>query len=205
MKHPTQNIMQRFYPNGLVLRGLLLYFLLTFLFSFGQEIDEAKALSIEKVYLHLDRSFYTAGEVILFKAYLMDARSHTSKTLSERVYVELIGPDSQIISQRSLKTNNSSAAGDFKLSQKSVAGTYTVRGYTNYMRNFGTSTFYTKEILVNTVNAPAVLSDEMANHSNTTLDVQFFPEGGYVINGFLNPIAFKALDSKGKGTKVLVS
>jgi hypothetical protein len=34
------------------------------------------------------------------------------------------------------------------------------------------------------------------------LDVQFFPEGGYIINGFLNPIAFKAIESNGNGTSV---
>lgn len=204
MKNAIRVFLMKFHPNRSLYSCLFFFLLFMWSSSFAQKTDgqQEKELPLEKVYLHLDRSFYTAGEDIWFKAYLMDARDYIPNTLSEIVYVELIGPNNEVIAKRTLKTKSGSAAGDFKIPAKSIAGRYSIRGYTNYMRNFGTSTFYTKEILVNTVNAPAVLSDEMANHSNTTLDVQFFPEGGNVINGFLNPIAFKALDSKGKGTKV---
>lgn len=127
---------------------------------FAQKTDtqQEKELHLEKVYLHLDKSFYTAGEDIWFKAYLLDGRSHTPNTLSELVYVELISPDNLIISKKPLKATNGSAAGVFKLPPKATAGTYTIRAYTNYMRNFGISNFFTKEILVNTADSPVVLN-----------------------------------------------
>ena len=37
---------------------------------------------------------------------------------------------------------------------------------------------------------------------NNSLDVQFLPEGGYLVNGVENNVAFKALDSNGRGTEV---
>ncbi len=204
MIDPTQNATQRYHLNGLVHKGMFIFFLLTYLSSVSQEIEvpQTKELAIEKVYLHLDRSFYTAGEDIWFKAYVMDGRTHTPNTLSELVYVELVGPDDKIISKKTLKIRAGSTAGDFKLSPESKSGTYTVRAYTNYMRNFGISNFYTKEILVNTANSSAVSNDTLEIKNHTSLAIQFFPEGGYLFNGFLNPIAFKAQDSHGNSTSI---
>jgi hypothetical protein len=204
MKYPTSVAFKKYRFNSVLQLALLFFFSFTFSCAFGQETDVAQIeeLAIEKVYLHLDKSYYTAGEDIWFKAYLLDGRNHTPNTLSELVYVELIGPDSQIIDKRTLKTSTGSAAGVFKLSAKAKTGTYSLRGYTNYMRNFSASHFYTKQILVNTINSPAVLNETIKVDKDTSLDVQFFPEGGYVINGFLNPIAFKAIDSNGKGTSI---
>lgn len=73
--------------------GVFIFFLFTLSFCFSQEIatNKVEELPLEKVYLHLDRSYYTAGEDIWFKAYVMDARDHTPQTLSEIVYAELIG------------------------------------------------------------------------------------------------------------------
>lgn len=204
MKNPTQNSRTKYRFNRLFRLGVLFILLLRFPSTFGQEIDtsQTEELAIEKVYLHIDRSFYTAGEDIWFKAYLMNGRNHTTSAVSSIVYVELVGPNNQIISKRTLKTTTGSAAGDFKLSSKSIPGIYTIRGYTNYMRNFDISNFYTKEILVNTANPEAVSTDMAQVRATTSLDVQFFPEGGYLINGFLNPIAFKALDAYGNSSSI---
>ncbi|MGB3149357.1 MAG: MG2 domain-containing protein, partial [Maribacter sp.] len=184
--------------------GLLAIFLLIVngSFSYGkQQPADTSELPFEKLYLHLDKSFYTAGESIWFKAYLMDGRAHTPTALSEVVYVELIGPNGTIISKNVLKTNKGSTAGDFELSDVPLSGTYYIRAYTNYMRNFGADNYYTKHIFVNTGESDPLVGNTSVNQE-TALDMQFFPEGGHAINGFLNPIAFKVLDSDGKSTSV---
>lgn len=204
MENPIAKLLSKRCSIRLVQICVLVLLLGSITSAFAQNSDtqKEKELPLEKVYLHLDRSFYTAGEDIWFKAYLMDAREHTSNTLSEIVYVELIAPNKEVIAKRTLKTNTGSAAGDFKIPATSSAGTYSIRAYTNYMRNFGIHTFYNKEILVNTMDSPALLGEEEVGHTNNTIDVQFFPEGGYIINGFLNPIAFKAIDAKGKSIHI---
>ena len=186
---------------------IIVFLLISFQSSnlIGQEKNKTNdnELPVEKVYLHLDKSYYTAGEDIWFKAYLLDATTHEPSILSEIIYVELIDTQKTILKKRIVKTTDGSAAGDFKLSSKLPSGTYTIRAYTNYMRNFGDANFYKKTILVNS-------SDRIALKTNTEqppvttldFDTQFFPEGGYLINGFLNPVAFKALDSEGNSISV---
>ena len=194
--------------KGQVLKRNLVALLSIFLFianssfSYGkQQPDDIKELPLEKIYLHLDKSFYAAGESIWFKAYLMDGRTHTPTALSEVVYVELIGPSGTIISKNVLKTKDGSAAGDFELSDVPLSGTYSIRAYTNYMRNFGTDNYYTKYIFVDTGESDPLVNNTSVNQE-TALDIQFFPEGGHAINGFLNPIAFKVLDSDGNSISV---
>jgi len=51
---------------------------------------------IEKVYLHLDRENYLAGDDIWFKAYLIDAMDHLATDHSNNLHVELISPSSKL-------------------------------------------------------------------------------------------------------------
>lgn len=48
---------------------------------------------MEKLWLHLDKPYYAAGDEMWFKAYLVDAVNHCSDTLSNFIYVDLIGPE----------------------------------------------------------------------------------------------------------------
>ena len=53
----------------------------------------------EKLYLHLDKPYYAAGERIYWKGYLVDAVSHIPYTKSNFIYVELIDRDDKVISK----------------------------------------------------------------------------------------------------------
>jgi hypothetical protein len=166
----------------------------------AQEMDkrDTQSLSTEIIYLHIDKSFYTTGEDIWFKAYLLNAKTYEPSALSEVVYVELIGPQGTVLKQRSINTTKGSGAGNFKLSPEWQGGCYILRAYTTYMRNFGNSSFYKKTILVNDNDSIMFETDTKKQlAAANTFDVQFFPEGGYLVNGFLNPVGFKALDNHG--------
>jgi TonB-dependent SusC/RagA subfamily outer membrane receptor len=173
-------------------------------FSFSQHTTTKPIsnLPTEKIYLHLDKNYYTAGEDIWFKAYVLDANTHEPSILSGILYVELIDAERTILNKRIVKTANGSAAGDFQLSSKLPSGPYTIRAYTNYMRNFGISNFFTKEIFINTSKAAAVTNILEPEENISSLDVQFFPEGGYLVNGFLNPVGFKAIDDQGNSIAI---
>ncbi|MFT6370010.1 MAG: TonB-dependent SusC/RagA subfamily outer membrane receptor [Maribacter sp.] len=173
-------------------------------FSFSQHTTTKPISNLpnEKIYLHLDKNYYTAGEDIWFKAYVLDANTHEPSILSGILYVELIDAERTILNKRIVKTANGSAAGDFQLSSKLPSGPYTIRAYTNYMRNFGISNFFTKEIFINTSKAAAVTNILEPEENISSLDVQFFPEGGYLVNGFLNPVGFKAIDDQGNSIAI---
>ena len=204
MKNTTNKTLKKLRTINSKPLGLVSLFFFSFLSSYAQEIDEklSKELPVEKVYLHLDKSYYSAGEDIWFKAYLLDANTHEPSILSGILYVELINAERTILNKRIVKTANGSAAGDFQLSSKLPSGPYTIRAYTNYMRNFGISNFFTKEIFINTAKAAAVTNILEPEENTSSLDVQFFPEGGYLVNGFLNPVGFKAIDDQGNSIAI---
>ena len=52
---------------------------------------------MEKLWLHLDKPYYAAGDEMWFKAYLVDAVNHCSDTLSNFIYVDLIDRKGEIV------------------------------------------------------------------------------------------------------------
>ncbi len=180
---------------------LVIPFLLVFLnysfycYSQPQIINYTK----EKIYLHIDKSDFYTGENIWFKAYLIDSKTHSSETLSKVVYVELIAPNGSILSRKRIKITNGGGHGDFKLGSKLESGAYTIRAYTNYIRNFDQTYFFRKTISINTLKSEV---NRLVTEVTSKPDLQFFPEGGYLVNDFFNRVGFKTLDSNGNGVNI---
>lgn len=160
----------------------------------------------EKVYLHLDKPFYNITDTIWFKVYTVAGSDHQLSDISGVVHIELINTKDSVAKRINLKLTNGVAWGDFILSGNYTAGSYRLRAYTNWMRNQGTATMFDQRLQVNgrsvlTLNQPQALS---ATESNP--DVQFFAEGGNLINGLRSKIAVKVIgqDGLGRDTKGVV-
>jgi hypothetical protein len=184
--------------------------------------DKPKILvpDIEKVYLHTDRNYYTVGESLWYKAYTVYAYNNVLFDNSKILYVELISPESKIIARNVTRLEEGLGHGDFILSDSIGVkpGTYQLRGYTNWMRNFGNDFIFKKEIQI--ISSSKKLLDETKQNSivalknkknNTittnneikkTLDIQFFPEGGSLLENVSSYVAFKAIDSSGNPIEV---
>ncbi|XOL42453.1 Vitamin B12 transporter BtuB [Aequorivita nionensis] len=146
----------------------------------------------EKIYIHTDRPYYTAGENIWFDAYLVNGVSHKKSEKSKVIYVELINENNEVISERKLFTETISAEGDFKLPIDLPEGNYLLRAYTNYMRNQPRDYFFKKEIPVFAINSEILDNKNTALPENTELpDIGFYPEGGYLVDGLNNKVAVK--------------
>jgi hypothetical protein len=173
--------------------------------SFSQQ-QEGFKLFFEKVYLHFDRSYYAPGDDIWFKAYLVNAQNNLPFNTSNNLYVELIDPSASIISRRVIRMD-SIGVGDFQLGDSIAGGTYRIRAYTNWMRNFGNHFLFEKEIFVTDI--PQLSKSDVANRNSAksnkkiTADaaykIQFLPEGGNMVEGVPTTLAFKAEDVNGKG------
>jgi len=210
-------------------RHFIIFFFLAFYTSFiGAEnhplilnSDKSKTISSqkegsfsrEKIYIHFDRNNYFIGDEIWFKVYLVEARTHTPTAESKVVYVELIDPLNKVVKTRVIHTENGGGAGEFELNAELESGSYTVRAYTNYMRNFDNSFFFTKELYINSYNEfkknlSAADDDQKVHQDSLPMqnagkpDLQFFPEGGSMIAGLPAKIGFKALDETGKSIGV---
>ena len=90
----------------------------------------------EKVYIHTDKPYYYPGEPLWFKAYINYADPILMDSLSKVVNVDLIGPHRKIIASKALWIADGTANGDFILSDTLGKGTYFLRAYTNWSRNF---------------------------------------------------------------------
>jgi len=166
----------------------------------------------EKVYLHLDKQTYTAGENIWFKVYFLDATTHQPSTHSNILIVELINSFGKTSMTRLLKLNEGFAMGDFKIYDTVPSGLYEIRAYTSWMRNFGDDYFFTRQLeIVNPeFSSQLYRDDKLANkklkkksiRKSEKIDIQFFPEGGDLVAGLESRVAFKALNELGEGIDV---
>lgn len=275
---------------------LFLSFLLLFCFTpqlwaqnlenFLGKLQQKKEHDIqEKIYLHTDRANYTAGETIWIKAYTtIEIENHLSQ-LSKIGYIELIDPQNRVVADRKIALLAGMSASDILLADTLTEGTYRLRAYSNWMRNYDEDYFFEKLISVTngrtddvlttssilhednlptyqislkninhvplskvnvrfefvdkgkTVQRGSAKTDEegtlriRANEKTKAKDlvlrfenlnrrevskvvhtnileaqnsVQFFPEGGELLSGFLSKVGIKALRPNGKGIRATV-
>ena len=236
----------------------------------------------EKIYVQTDKAGYLSGERIWFRAHMVDALTHQPVFLSRYIYVELIGPLDDLVRRVKIRPDSTGAyAGYIDLEDDLVQGAYTLRAYTQFMRNRGEDFFFRRFIQVldpfslqleplvtfdvekndvhlslqfldrqqNDTIVPEVVTCKIGYNAIKTLkpendnvyhldvrlsekdknrtlllgliykdrrynryytvprdqaeyDLQFFPEGGYIIPGVITQVAFKALNADGLGTQI---
>ncbi|NDW12044.1 TonB-dependent receptor [Bacteroides sp. 214] len=154
----------------------------------------------EKLYLHIDKSFYAAGENIWFKGYLQDAITHSSVTTSNYIIVELTNRDNKVLLRKKIRREGDGFIGSIPLAANIPEGYYTLRGYSNWMLNAGPEFIYSRNIqVVNSidVNKQAILEykekegDSFLSCLADDYAVTFFPEGGELLDGVPQQVAFK--------------
>ncbi|MFB9842451.1 TonB-dependent receptor plug domain-containing protein [Mucilaginibacter ginsenosidivorans] len=160
-----------------------------------------KIYPTEKAYLHFDKTYYAAGDTIYFKAYVTMGEKHLPSGISGVLHADLINTKAKIDQSIKLQLTNGVAWGDFALPDSLPDGTYRVRAWTNWMRNDPGSLFE-KEIVIGSQVNNKVPESNTAKAVNARADLQFFPEGGELVSGIENKVAFKAIGTNGLGTYV---
>lgn len=168
--------------------------------STAAEYIRNKEIPVEKVYLHFDRPSYYAGDDIWFKAYLVDGLTNKLSDNSNNLNVELVSPELKIIKQLVIRIDSGIGNGDFILQNSIAPGNYLIRAYTNWMRNFGEMFFFERKIVIE--NGLKALNQPKQEESKEIVDVQFFPEGGQLIENVSTLIGFKAINGSGYGCNV---
>ncbi|MBC7722343.1 MAG: hypothetical protein H7068_09990 [Pedobacter sp.] len=190
-----------------IMKSVLSAFLLVFITVIGNAQQQAPSnqmkLFFEKAYLHIDREYYVPGDDVWFKAYLLNAQTNYPIYTSNNLYVELIAPDASLTSKEVIRLENGIGNGDFKLPDSLTAGTYRIRAYTNWMRNFGDNFIFERTIKIGSKTIAATNKKQFGKTTaNSNPRLQFFPEGGSLISGVASVVAFKAEDIYGKGIVV---
>jgi len=174
---------------------LLLYslVLLTFPFSFkaqAQAIESSINLygtnfPQEKIHIHFDKESYMPGETIWFKAYLFE--EHLPSERSTNFYAALYDDQGRLVQQKISPVFKGSSDGHFDIPDSLKSSQLICRAYTKWMLNFDTTMLFSHAIkLIGNKNQATGAT------ANKTVSLQFFPEGGDIIEGTVNTIAFKA-------------
>ena len=168
----------------------------------------------EKAYLHLDKPVYATGETIWFSASVVDALRHQADSTSRVLYVDLVSPEQKIVARRTLRLVGGHAEGDIDVADTLAAGNYLLRAYTTWMRNGGENLIYSRRLQVwpaspyttepvPPMDAPVRKAGApAAAPAAARPDVQFFPEGGNLVEGLPAVVACKATAATGRGADV---
>jgi hypothetical protein len=164
--------------------------------SFSSKLlGKSLTLQQEKVYLSFDKPYYSVGETMWFKVFAADATTHATDTISSVLYVDFIDESSnRLVAQHKLKIVEGTASGSYS-TEGSKSGRLLVRAYTRWMRNLANDYHFNKVIQLYDA------TKAVSNSASTPVveSVQFFPEGGDLVDGLPCNLAFKATDGNGKG------
>ena len=161
-----------------------------------QFVDYRQNVLQEKIFLHTDKDFYLAGEICWFKIYNVDAFFHRPLGLSKVAFVEILDRNNKPVLQGKVALKEGDGNGSLHLPVSLGSGKYKMRAYTNWMKNFGVEYFFEKMITV--VNSRKIYEGDTIEQK-TAYSVQFFPEGGNMVNNIQSKIAFQVVNQNGKG------
>lgn len=178
-----------------------------------------KTFPQEKVYMHFDNTGYFIGENMWFKAYVVAGPFHKPTDMSSVLYVELLTPEGRIAQSCKLKIENGQAHGRFQLGHLIHSGYYEVRAYTRMMLNWDESGVFRRVFPVfdKAKTTADYLNPKMTigqrsqkipyERQKSTLNVKkvnmlFFPEGGSIISGLKQTVAFKVFNEDGIGQTI---
>ncbi|MDR0989200.1 MAG: TonB-dependent receptor [Prevotellaceae bacterium] len=103
----------------------------------------------EKLYLHLDKPYYSAGEKLWFKGYLVNATTHQEDIPDNYILAELINQSDSVILRKKIRKDTLGVFSNaFELPPTLPAGNYYLRAYTDYMRNVGNDFFYSRNLKI---------------------------------------------------------
>ncbi len=169
----------------------------------------------ENVYVHMDNTAYFTGETIWLKAYVVHGASLAPTVLSKVLYAELLNADGDLMERKLLRIENGEADGHFDLELPVTEGFYELRVFTREMLNWGIEACWSrvfpvfdKDAATESANPddlrPVAEADLKPQHRRPFsfpraggVQLDFYPEGGNLVAGLQQRVAFKLTDRRG--------
>ena len=152
----------------------------------------------EKIFVHTDRNFFVTGEVLWMKIYCLESGSNIPLDLSKVAYAEVMDFENKSQIQTKIELKNGSGNGSLFIPASLNSGNYTLRVYTNWMKNFSPEFYFHQEITI--VNPFKKLEPIIATNQNSSkIEVKFYPEGGNLVTGLNSTVGFQITEATGKG------
>jgi TonB-dependent SusC/RagA subfamily outer membrane receptor len=110
--------------------------------------ENALATLTESIFVHTDKDYYYPGEPVWLKGYMRYGTTDLLDSMSRTVYVELIDSQKLVIGRKIFPIENGTFDGRIDIPSTAFDGVYAMRAYTNWMRNFGETNFFSKALPV---------------------------------------------------------
>jgi len=191
------------------MEGLILFLMLGFsIQAQAQTKDEAVAnlrhqildYPQEKLFLQMDRPEYEAGDTLWFRAHTVSEAFHLPSAMSRGIFVNLYGPDNKLVERFTLLPMDKRLYSSFVvLPEEMPEGTYRITAYSEQMQGKRSNSYFTQTFPVKN----RVRKFEVPSKGNTAnYEVNFYPEGGKLVDKHLCQIAFTVKNSKGNPVDV---
>ena len=150
----------------------------------------------EVAFLHLNKTTYIKGELLGFKAYVLDKNTKEASTETANLYVTISDTLGRPVKKQLFRVNQGTSQGNFEIDSLFSGGQYTIKAYTNWMRNFKEPNFFIQNFKVlDPAESPSVENTDSAD----TIEAHFLPEGGHLVQGIKNIVGVALKDSHGFG------
>lgn len=179
-------------------RVCLFLFSFFFLLSFGQaqrdflgELTDkyqkyCNSFPWEEIYVHTDRNEYVAGEDVWFSIYLIDRQTSKPTGSSRIAYFEILNPENKPVVQKRIGLEQGFGQGQIVLPDTLSSGIYTLRSYTNWMKNFMPENCFSKKLNINNALngrsfnvSKSIASNKLNSVAESKSSLK--PESGYII------------------------
>ncbi|MEM1123446.1 MAG: hypothetical protein AAGJ18_23610 [Bacteroidota bacterium] len=183
--------------------SLLLLFLLSTQLLFGQitkyKLENHQSYPLEKIYLSHNQPHYTAGDTLYGKIFLVNGRSHQYFDGTPLVYVDWIDREGTLLNSLIVKIAEGTGDLSLPILREYGEGAFYLRAYTQYQKNFDESFIFQKVIKVFDEKP---LDEQQTEKASLDFSLQFFPEGGQLVDDLVSQVAFKAVDYNGKAINI---
>lgn len=163
----------------------------------------------EKVYVHLDRTYFAAGETAWLKAYVTDMQAGgvtpgltgglpprpEGEDNSRFLYVELLAESGTPVLRTKVKEGPDGLSGHLDLPDTLHSGQYLLRAYTRWQLDGPESAMF--HVPVRILGAEGESDHPQDERTTDAPDLTFYPEGGRFFTGEIAMIGFKAMDAEG--------
>lgn len=149
------------------------------------------------IYISTSKGVYESGEDLWFKAYSLDAQQHTLYLPDKTLYVQLVKEENDsIVWKEKYHINNGISSGHVYLDAALPAGNYSLIAYSAH------ASFHASRRIRIVKDIVAVAKSSSPIQQPGKIQFDLLPEGGYLVAGLMNNVAFKAVDDNGLPTQV---
>ena len=147
----------------------------------------------EDLVFHLDKNTWSHDEPIFFKAYILTGPNRVRATLSKVLRLEILDEEGALVTTHYYRIQDAMSQGGILVPKKLKEGDYVLRAYTQWMKNYGEDSYFTTRLtyLDKRENSIEAYNDQVLE------SVNFYPEGGELVQGLDNWLLLKAHDMNG--------